>query len=265
MRVVSLNLNGIRAAWKKGAAPWLLSQQADIICLQETRAQTNDMSPEMLSPGNMHSYYHNAERRGYSGVAIWSTLIPRHTRHGCGLAEFDAEGRYLQADFDTPEGELSVVSLYFPSGSSSPARQEAKWRFLDGIVPVLEELRCSNKQVLLCGDLNIAHQNIDLTNWRSNQKNSGFLPEEREWLTSLFDRGWVDVYRRLYPQTGSECYTWWSNRGAAWAKNVGWRIDYQIATPDFAACACKASVYKEERFSDHAPLLVDYARISSRM
>lgn len=255
LRIISLNLNGIRSAWSKNVFPWLVSQQADVVCFQELKAQLPDLSPEMLSPDGMSAHYHCAEKKGYSGVGIWSRHQPEQVVHGFDGAEFDAEGRYLRMDI----GNLSVISLYLPSGSSSPERQEAKFRFLDVFLPKMKALREEGREIVLCGDWNIAHQEADLKNWKSNRKNSGFLPEERAWLTRVFDElGWVDVYRRLYPDATDACYTWWSNRGQAWAKNVGWRIDYQIATPGIAASAQAASVYKAERFSDHAPLVVDY-------
>ena len=235
--------------------PWALAQQADILCFQELKAQSSDLVPEMLAPGGMHSFYHFAEKKGYSGVGIWSRQKPDRIVEGFDGGEFDAEGRYLRADF----GNLSVISLYLPSGSSSPERQEAKFRFLDVFFPQMQSLRQEGREIVLCGDWNIAHREIDLKNWKSNRKNSGFLPEERAWLTRVFDElGWVDVYRRLYPEATGEAYTWWSNRGQARAKNVGWRIDYQIATPGIAAHAMHSSVYKAERFSDHAPLIIDY-------
>ncbi|PKO38894.1 MAG: exodeoxyribonuclease III [Betaproteobacteria bacterium HGW-Betaproteobacteria-6] len=255
LRIISLNLNGIRSAWSKNVQPWAAAQDADIFCLQELKAQLPDLTPEMLAPNGMHAFYHCAEKKGYSGVGIWSRQAPDRVVEGFDGGEFDAEGRYIRADF----GNLSVISLYLPSGSSSPERQEAKFRFLDVFFPKMLELRSEGREVVLCGDWNIAHQAIDLKNWKSNQKNSGFLPEERAWLSRVFDdQGWVDVYRRLYPDAGDSCYTWWSNRGQAWAKNVGWRIDYQIATPGIATTAVKAEVYKAARFSDHAPLIVDY-------
>jgi len=256
LRIISLNLNGIRSAWNKNVLPWVVSRSPDIVCLQELKAQLPDLSPEMLAPDGMHACYHAAEKKGYSGVGIWSRRVPDRVVEGFGHGEFDAEGRSLQADF----GRLSVISLYLPSGSSSPERQEAKFRFLDAFLPHLAGLRAAGREVILCGDWNIAHREIDLKNWKSNQKNSGFLPEERAWLSQVFDeQGWVDVYRRLCPEATGESYTWWSNRGQAWAKNVGWRIDYQIATPGIAACARQAEIYKAERFSDHAPLVIDYA------
>lgn len=255
LRIISLNLNGIRSAWSKNVLPWVQTQQADIIALQELKAQHADLNPEMLAPAGMHAAYHAAEKKGYSGVGIWSKQTPQALVEGFDGGEFDAEGRFLRADF----GNLSVISLYLPSGSSSPERQEAKFRFLDIFYPKMQALRAEGREIVLCGDWNIAHQPIDLKNWKSNQKNSGFLPEERAWLSKLFaEQGWVDVYRNLYPDSAAESYTWWSNRGQAWAKNVGWRIDYQIATPGIAATARAASVYKDERFSDHAPLIIDY-------
>ncbi len=255
LRIISLNLNGIRSAWNKNVLPWTISQQADVIALQELKAQLPDLNAEMLTPDGMHAAYHAAEKKGYSGVGLWSRQIPDQVIEGFDGGEFDAEGRYIRADF----GNVSIISLYLPSGSSSPERQDAKFRFLDIFFPKMLALRAEGREIILCGDWNIAHQPIDLKNWKSNQKNSGFLPEERAWLSRVFEGlGWVDVYRKLHPETTDECYTWWSNRGQAWAKNVGWRIDYQIATPGIAATARTASVYKETRFSDHAPLIIDY-------
>lgn len=259
VRIISLNLNGIRSAWNKGYYDWFAQQNADFICLQELKAQQADLSPEMLAPAGYHAYYHYAEKKGYSGVGIWCREKPLKVVEGIGVLEFDVEGRYLRVDFE----KLSVVSLYLPSGSSSPERQDAKFRFMAEFQPhlaaLLAEAKAAGREVVICGDWNIAHQNIDLKNWKSNQKNSGFLPEERAWLTQVFDQlGWVDAYRRVYPDTTDACYTWWSNRGQAWAKNVGWRIDYQIASTGIAATAGNAAVYKEQRFSDHAPLSIDY-------
>ncbi len=255
LRIISLNLNGIRSACTKGVLPWLNAQEADWVCLQEVKAQEADLSEAMRNPSDMHAHYHFAEKKGYSGVGLWSRRPPDRLIAGLGDAEFDAEGRFLRADF----GGLSVISLYLPSGSSSPERQDAKFRFLERFLPRLAKLYQEGREIVICGDWNIAHREIDLRNWKSNQKNSGFLPEERAWLTRIFDEiGWVDVYRRLHPETTGEAYTWWSNRGQAWAKNVGWRIDYQIATPGIAASASRAEVYKNERFSDHAPLVIDY-------
>jgi exodeoxyribonuclease-3 len=255
LRIISLNLNGIRSAANKGFYLWLQKQDADILCMQEIKAQAADMTREMLQPEGYFGYFHYAEKKGYSGVGIYSRKQPDVVIEGLGMADIDAEGRYIEAQF----GNLSVVSLYLPSGSSGEERQAVKFSVMERFYPRLAELKASGREVVICGDWNIAHKEADLKNWKGNKKNSGFLPEERAWMTQIFDDlGWVDVYRRLHPDTTDECYTWWSNRGQAWAKNVGWRIDYQIATPGIAAKAVSTSVYKSERFSDHAPLTVDY-------
>ncbi|WP_418647944.1 exodeoxyribonuclease III [Thauera butanivorans] len=255
LRIISLNLNGIRSAVSKGYLDWLPRQQADIVCMQELKAQAGDLNPEMRSPEGMKGWFHHAEKKGYSGVGIYSRIEPDRVVEGLGIADIDAEGRFLQLDF----GKLSVVSLYLPSGSSSEERLQIKFSFMDRFLPRMAALAASGQEVVVCGDWNIAHREIDLKNWKSNQKNSGFLPEERAWLSRLFDeQGWIDVYRRLHPEATDACYTWWSNRGQAWAKNVGWRLDYQIATPAIAGTALATAVYKEQRFSDHAPLTVDY-------
>ncbi|MFZ2855286.1 MAG: exodeoxyribonuclease III [Rhodocyclaceae bacterium] len=255
LRIITLNLNGIRSAWSKGVLPWAAAQKADVICLQELKAQPADLSDEMKAPDGLHAYYHCAQKKGYSGVGLWCRNKPDAVFEGIGNAEFDAEGRYLRADF----GKLSVISLYLPSGSSGPERQAAKFRFMDLFYPQLVDLFSSGRDIVICGDWNIAHQEIDLKNWKGNRKNSGFLPEERAWVGRLLgETGWCDAYRALHPQATDDCYTWWSNRGQAWAKNVGWRLDYQLATPALAATARQAAVYKAERFSDHAPLSIDY-------
>lgn len=255
LRIITLNLNGIRSAARKGFFDWLGRQQADIVCLQELKAQVGDMAREFLNPAGYFGYFHCAEKKGYSGVGLYARRQPEQVIEGFGVREFDAEGRYVEAVF----GKLSVISVYLPSGSSSPERQEAKFRFLEQFRPHLEQLRRSGREILLCGDWNIAHREIDLKNWKGNLKNSGFLPEERAWIGALFgEAGFVDVYRRLHPETEGEAYTWWSNRGQARAKNVGWRIDYHIATPTLAATARRATVFKAQWFSDHAPLTIDY-------
>ena len=253
MRIITVNLNGIRSAAGKGFYEWLALQDADIVCLQELKAQAADMTAQMLAPEGYHGYFHYAEKKGYSGVGIYCREQPLRIIAGLGIAEFDAEGRYLCADF----ADFSVVSVYLPSGSSGEERQAVKFKFMAAFLPHLRGLRASGREVVICGDWNIAHKEIDLKNWRGNKKNSGFLPEERAWLTELFDEvGFVDVFRCVHSEL--EAYTWWSNRGQAWAKDVGWRIDYQIATPGLAARAEAANIYKAQRFSDHAPLTVDY-------
>jgi exodeoxyribonuclease-3 len=253
VKVLTLNVNGIRSAARKGLFGWLGSQRADIVCLQEIKAQDADLDASLRAPKGLHGHFSHAQKKGYAGVAIYSRARPDAVIEGFGNREFDAEGRYLEARF----GRLSVVSVYLPSGSAGPHRQASKYRFLEAFLPHLARLRRSRREVLLCGDWNIAHHEIDLRNWRSNQRNSGFLPEERAWLTRVFDElGYVDVFRRLNAKP--EQYTWWSNRGQAWAKNVGWRIDYQIATPAIALCARRESIFRRRRFSDHAPLTIDY-------
>jgi len=254
LRIISANLNGIRSATSKGFFPWLEKQNADVICLQELKAQAPDMTREMLQPDKLFGYFHYAEKKGYSGVGIYSKKQPDAIIEGLGIADIDAEGRYIEAQF----GNLSVISVYLPSGSSGDERQGFKFRFLERFYPHLQQLRASGREVIICGDWNIAHQAIDLKNWKGNQKNSGFLPEERAWMSKVLNDGWVDAYRRLHPEATDACYTWWSNRGQAWAKNVGWRIDYQVASPEIGAKAIRASIYKDERFSDHAPLTIDF-------
>jgi exodeoxyribonuclease-3 len=253
VRIITLNLNGIRSAARKQVFQWMARIRADVVCVQELKAQAADLDDDMRAPGSYRGYFHHAEKKGYSGVGLYCRREPDRVVEGVGDRETDSEGRYLRADF----GPLSVISVYLPSGSSGPHRQEAKFRFMDHFFPHLKKLAAEGREILLCGDWNIAHKEIDLRNWRSNQKNSGFLPEERAWLTRVFDElAWVDVFRRVDPRPDQ--YTWWSNRGQAWAKNVGWRIDYHIATPKLAATAKRAAIYKDQRFSDHAPLTIDY-------
>lgn len=255
MRIITVNLNGIRSAARRGFFQWVTRQRADVVCVQEVKALAADLTPEMWQPGRFSGFFHFAQKKGYSGVGLYCRRKPDRIVEGIGIPDIDGEGRYLQADW----GRLSIVSVYLPSGSSGPHRQAMKFRFMDEFLPHLRKLRRSDREVLLCGDWNIAHREIDLKNWRGNRKNSGFLPEERAWLTRVFDEfGWVDVYRTLHPTTTGAAYTWWSNRGQAWAKNVGWRIDYQIATPGLAATARRTAIYKARRFSDHAPLTIDY-------
>ena len=253
MRVITLNANGVRSAGRKGFFQWLAAQDADVVCLQETKAQEGQIADPLFWPAGYHCHYLDAEKKGYSGVALYARRKPDAVVEGLGWPDMDAEGRYLEARF----GRLSVVSLYLPSGSSSEARQQVKFSFLERFTPFLRERAASGRDYLLCGDWNIAHKNIDLKNWRGNQKNSGFLPEERAWMDELFGaQRWVDAFRAANQEP--EQYTWWSNRGQAWAKNVGWRIDYQVASPGFANRIRAACIYKAERFSDHAPLTVDY-------
>ncbi|HEU4458857.1 MAG TPA: exodeoxyribonuclease III [Methylibium sp.] len=261
-RLVSLNLNGIRSAASKGWVEWVEKSGVDCMGVQELKAQAGDLTDALRTVAGMPGHFHCAVKKGYSGVGLYTRKTPSEVITGIGVPEFDDEGRYVEARFDTPRRKLSIISCYFPSGSAGPERQASKFRFLEAFFPYLELLKAT-REFILVGDVNIAHREIDLKNWRSNQKNSGFLPEERAWMTRALGAeadqlGLIDVHRSLRPDDTGEAYTWWSNRGAAWANNVGWRIDYQLATPALAATARAVSVYKAQRFSDHAPLIVDY-------
>lgn len=252
MKIITLNVNGIRSAARKGFFDWMRKQQADVVCLQETKAQVHQLDGD-FRPAGYHAFFHDAEKKGYSGVALYTRSEPDEVIEGLGWPEYDAEGRYLEARF----GKLSVVSLYMPSGSSSEERQQVKFRMMDKFMPYLKNLRRKRREYVICGDWNIAHKNIDLRNWRSNQKNSGFLPEERAWMDELFGpAGFVDAFRVVNQEPDQ--YTWWSNRGQAWAKNVGWRIDYHVVTPGLKDAIKSAAIYKDQRFSDHAPLTIEY-------
>jgi exodeoxyribonuclease-3 len=255
-RVVTLNLNGIRSAADKGFVEWAGAVGADCMGLQEVRAQAADVAGRFEKLGGLDAHYHFAQKKGYSGVGLCTRRAPSAVIIGFGSREFDAEGRYVELRFDSARRKFSVISCYFPSGSSSEERQAAKYRFLARIYPHLMKLK-RERDFVLVGDVNIAHREIDLRNWKGNLRNSGFLPEERAWLSRLIERGGlVDVFRVLNPRP--EQYTWWSNRGQARAKNVGWRIDYQLATPAIAATARREQIFIERRFSDHAPVLIDY-------
>ena len=255
-RLVTLNLNGIRSAVNKGLLPWADQVAADCMGVQEIKAQATDVHGRFEHLGGMQGHFHFAQKKGYSGVGVYARKEPSDVVIGFGVPEFDDEGRYVEARFDTPHRRLSIISCYFPSGSSGEERQAAKFRFLELVYPHLQRLK-EERDFILVGDINIAHKEIDLKNWRGNQKNSGFLPEERAWMSKALDQlGVVDVFRRLNPHP--EQYTWWSNRGQAWAKNVGWRLDYHLATPALAETARKESIYLAQRFSDHAPLTIDY-------
>ena len=265
--LTSLNLNGIRSATSKGVEAWLEKAKPDCICVQEIKAQAPDMAGRFESLAGLRGHFQFAEKKGYSGVGVYTRHEPSDVLIGYGSSEFDAEGRYVELRFDRPgraqASKLSIISCYFPSGSSGEDRQDAKFRFLAEMRPHLQALKSGGREVVLCGDINIAHQEIDLKNFKGNKKNSGFLPEERDWMSNLLRHdktggGMVDVYRHLQPDTTDACYTWWSNRGQAYAKNVGWRLDYHLATPAFAALARSEAIYKDERFSDHAPITVGY-------
>jgi exodeoxyribonuclease-3 len=253
MRVISVNVNGIRAAQRKGFFEWLMKQDADVVCIQETKAQEHQLDDSLFYPDGYHCYYFDAEKKGYSGVAIYSKEEPKQVVTGLGWDHVDTEGRWIQADFD----KLSVASLYLPSGSSSEQRHENKLVFMDHFLEDLQAMRRKRREFIICGDWNTIHKEIDIRNFKSNQKTSGVTPVERAWMDRLFgEHGWVDAFRVVNQEPDQ--YTWWSNRGQAWAKNVGWRIDYQVVTPGLKDKVTGASIYKDERFSDHAPLTIDY-------
>ncbi|TAK78364.1 MAG: exodeoxyribonuclease III [Gammaproteobacteria bacterium] len=255
MRIITLNLNGIRSAARKGFFDWVKNQEADVICVQELKAQAAELQHPSLMLEGYHAYFHYAEKKGYSGVGIYSRHEAKQVVTGLGFEAADQEGRYVAIDL----GGLWVASLYLPSGTAGDHRQAVKYDFLDRYATHLKQQKGS--EWIICGDWNIAHKNIDIRNWRSNQKNSGFLPEERAWMDTLFgEMGFVDAFRLI--NQAPDQYTWWSNRGRAWENNVGWRIDYQIITPGLKLTVKSASIYKDQRFSDHAPLLLDYDTIA---
>jgi exodeoxyribonuclease-3 len=253
IRIITLNVNGIRSAAKKGFFSWLSKQNADVICLQETRCQSELLTDSLFFPEGYHTYFFDAEKKGYSGVALYSRIKPDRIQRGLSLKDADREGRYIQADF----GKLTVASIYLPSGTSGEHRQAVKYNFMAQYHQILEQQQKDQRAYILCGDWNIAHKSIDLKNWRANQKTSGFLPEERLWLDEVFGSlRFVDAFRSLNQEP--EQYTWWSHRGRAREKNVGWRIDYQVITPDLTSSIVNVNIYKEAFFSDHAPLIIDY-------
>jgi exodeoxyribonuclease-3 len=257
-RVTSFNLNGIRAATRKGWLQWAAGHDADVICLQEIKAQEKDLDASMLAipsrRGELKGYFFAAQKPGYAGTAIYSLHQPLDVFRGFGEAEFDEEGRYIEVDL----GSFSVISLYVPSGSSSEERLASKFRFMRCFQSHVKTLNHRGKPYVICADWNVAHREIDLKNWRANQRNPGFLPEERQWIGALIaEQGLVDVFRAMAPE--QVVYTWWSNRGAAFANDVGWRLDYQLAHPALAMLARGWQVNREPRFSDHAPFTVDYA------
>jgi exodeoxyribonuclease III len=256
VRIISFNANGVRSAASKGFFDWFRGQQADVLCLQETKAQEHQIADAAFRPPGYHTYFKDAStKKGYSGVAVYCRREPDEVRSSLGWPPFDDEGRYLEARF----GNLSVVSFYIPSGSSGDERQGFKFRVMDWLKPTLDQWLHSGRDYVLCGDWNIVRSRLDIRNWSSNQKNSGCLPPERDWLNAVCGEssGWIDAYRALHPE--GEDYTWWSNRGAARSNNVGWRIDYQLVTPSLASRLRACSIHPTPRFSDHAPFVVDYA------
>ncbi len=253
MKIITFNANGIRSAASKGFYTWLNSQDADFVCIQETKAQIEQLNNATFFPPSFHCEYYDAVKKGYSGVAIYAKQKPLNVIRGLGFTNCDTEGRYIQFDYNN----FSIVSMYLPSGTSGDERQEVKYNFLDKLKDHLISLNKSGQELIICGDYNIAHQNIDLKNWKSNQQNSGFLPRERAWLDELFGpMGYTDAFRVVNKEANQ--YTWWSNRANAWANNVGWRIDYQVITKGFIELVNSTEIYRETKFSDHAPLIITY-------
>lgn len=248
-KVISFNANGIRSAGQKGFFDWLARENPDAVCIQETKAQPEQLTAPLYRP-LAFNYYHSAQRPGYSGVALYLRREPREVRAGIGWADIDAEGRYLEARYDG----YSIISLYIHSGSSGPERQAVKEDFLARFAGFLHERRAEN--LIIAGDFNIAHTERDLRNWKGNLKNSGFLPQERRWLDQLFGGAYRDGFRLV--NDGEHEYSWWSNRGRARANNVGWRIDYQMISAALAPRVRRAYIYRDERFSDHAPVVIEY-------
>ncbi|WP_329399645.1 exodeoxyribonuclease III [Streptomyces melanogenes] len=264
LTVTTVNVNGLRAAAKKGFLPWLAGTDADVVCLQEVRAEPQQLTAEVREPEGWHVVHAPAAAKGRAGVSLYTRREPERVRVGFGSAEFDGSGRYVEADLPG----VTVASLYLPSGEAGTEKQDEKYRFMGEFLPYLKELRAraaaDGREVVVCGDWNIAHREADLKNWRGNKKNAGFLPEEREWLSRVLDAadgGYVDVVRELHPDEEGP-YSWWSYRGRAFDNDSGWRIDYQLATAGLAARAVKGYVERaashEERWSDHAPVTVAY-------
>ncbi|WP_307131959.1 exodeoxyribonuclease III [Streptomyces aurantiacus] len=262
LTVTSVNVNGLRAAAKKGFVEWLAETSADVLCLQEVRAEPEQLPEGVRQPEGWHVVHAPAAAKGRAGVSLYTRREPDRVQVGFGSAEFDGSGRYVEADLPG----VTVASLYLPSGEVGTERQDEKIRFMGEFLAYLKGLRAraaaDGREVVVCGDWNIAHQPADLKNWRANQKNSGFLPEEREWLGQVFDAaegGYVDVVRALHPDVPGP-YSWWSYRGRAFDNDTGWRIDYQVSTPGLAARAVKGFVERAathgERWSDHAPVTV---------
>ncbi|MDX1504713.1 MAG: exodeoxyribonuclease III [Spongiibacter sp.] len=252
MRIITANTNGIRSAARKGFFTWLAEQNADVVCIQETKAQTEQLTDPVFHPEGYVAIFSDAVKKGYSGTAMYCRTPPKSVTTRLGWDPLDSEGRYIRADFDA----VSVISMYMPSGSSGEAAQAKKDSFLDNIYPHFVELKAAGRELVICADWNICHREIDLKNWRANRKNSGFLPHERAWLDKLYNEaGFVDAFREINQEA---IYTWWSNRGQAYANNVGWRLDYQVITPGLVPLIRDAWVYRDEKFSDHAPFIMDY-------
>lgn len=253
-KIISYNVNGIRAASKKGLLDWLQEEKPDVLCIQETKAQKDQLDETVLSPEGYHTFWYSAQKKGYSGVALFTRQKPNHVEYGCGIERFDFEGRVIRADFDN----FSVISAYFPSGSSGDVRQAVKEDFLDEMFVYLSELRKTIPNLIVCGDYNICHQAIDIHDPVRNKTSSGFLPQEREWVTKFLDSGFVDSFRAIYPDT-PEKYSWWSYRAGARGRNKGWRIDYNMVAEPLKDAIKRADILSEVKHSDHCPIMVEVA------
>lgn len=250
-RIISYNVNGIRAAEKKGFSEWLKAADPDVLCLQETKAQPDQIDTALYESLGYHCYYFSAEKKGYSGVAILSKQKPDHVERGCGISDFDAEGRVIRADF----GKYSVFSTYFPSGTTGGVRQDFKMRFLEEFHAYLLDLRQERPHLVVSGDYNICHQAIDIHNPVSNKNTSGFLPEEREWVSHFLSTGFVDSFRLLNKEPHH--YSWWSYRANSRANNKGWRIDYNMVSENEKENILRAAILPEAKHSDHCPVLLE--------
>ena len=253
MKVVTFNANGIRSAARKGFFEWMQDSAPDVVCMQELKAHRDQLAENLLAPQGYHGFFQFAEKKGYSGTAIYCKAPPSGVKVGLGWNDFDSEGRLVRIDYN----HLSIISIYLPSGTSSDDRQKFKEIILGRLKPVLLDFTKEKRNFIICGDINIAHKPVDLRNWKGNRNNSGFLPKERAWMDWLFgEAGFVDAFRVINSRPGQ--YTWWSNRGEAYAKNVGWRLDYHIVTAGLSKRTESVSVFRETKFSDHAPVIVNY-------
>jgi exodeoxyribonuclease III len=251
MKIISYNLNGIRSAINKGFLDWLVAENADAVCIQEIKLFETELVQPQIEALGYQCFWYPAQKKGYSGVAIFSKKTPVDVAYGCGDEQFDFEGRVIRVQYE----DFSLMSIYFPSGSSGDERQDVKFRFLDFFDKFIVELKKTHPNLVICGDYNICHQDIDIHNPKSNKNSSGFLPEEREWIGKFIDSGFTDAFRILNPEPHQ--YTWWSLRFGAKQKNLGWRIDYQMVSTPIAGRIVASSIQPQLTFSDHCPVIVE--------
>jgi exodeoxyribonuclease III len=252
LRIISYNVNGIRAALKKGFIDWLKTNPADIVCLQETKAQKDDVDYKQFNALGFHDYWFSAQKKGYSGVAVFTKIKPDHVEFGTGHALSDDEGRVIQLDF----GEIRLINAYFPSGTSGELRQAFKYQWLDEFFRYLTELKKKHPKIILCGDYNIAHRDIDIHDPKGNKRSSGFLPDERKWLDTLLAHEWTDSFRHVHEEPAR--YTWWSQRfPSVRLQNKGWRIDYVNVTDSLKKNIAAAEIYPDVKHSDHCPVYLE--------